>query len=592
MTAVDIIPIEYSGVSDTELSRISTSDIMKHALANLKITEKEGGYVMRYHKFASDFGQPRKSHPSDKNRMNPLMAAYPNLWPYGVGGIKDRRDQSVSFDEHVKWALQYHDRRFRLHHSFMFVAFGIKQKRQALRSAHCQIRRRDFERDEKILGSLTVQDLETAAREEDKGMPITNSKVRTLWKHIYATTGRVIGSNNSRALYRSQIWGTSLYLNPPSIWLTVNPVDIHDPITQIFAGEEIDMDHFVKTVGPNSKQRATNVAKDPYAATMFFHYIIKTMMETLFAIQVTRDRVYSHMGILGKLAAYFGVLEAQGRGSLHIHMILWLTNAPNADEMKDLLQSEDFRDNVVQYIKDNIRAHLDLFGESNIKQMIPLPTLAYSRPPDPKSSTWKEDFQAAEHQIVRSQQVHTCSRNTCLVLDRYSKLVCKRGAPWPLCDEDSIDEDGRWSMKRTYGFINGYNPSISVYMRCNNDIKLLTNGKETKDAAWYFTQYSTKKQGINFNRSALLAKAYLNNEVRNKDIQDLQKKNRLLLFRCFQSLNRQMEYSSQQVVSYLLDQGDVLRSHQYVHFYWSSLANYLSKAYPGEFNKKTYVFVS
>ena len=41
------------------------------------------------------------------------------------------------------------------------------------------------------------------------------------------------------------------------------------------------------------------------------------------------------MGIFGYVGGYFGVVEAQGRGSLHVHMLLWLKYAPNADEFVD-----------------------------------------------------------------------------------------------------------------------------------------------------------------------------------------------------------------------------------------------------------------
>ena len=48
------------------------------------------------------------------------------------------------------------------------------------------------------------------------------------------------------------------------------------------------------------------------------------------------------MGIFGYVSGYFGMVEAQGRGSLHVHMLLWLKHAPNADEMLDLLTQVQF----------------------------------------------------------------------------------------------------------------------------------------------------------------------------------------------------------------------------------------------------------
>ena len=72
---------------------------------------------------------------------------------------------------------------------------------------------------------------------------------------------------------------------------------------------------------------------------IFFRFIIETTLKSLFGIDATKYRVSSEMGLLGVLSAYFGVVEAQGRGCLHVHMLLWLKNAPNADEM---VEKKDF----------------------------------------------------------------------------------------------------------------------------------------------------------------------------------------------------------------------------------------------------------
>ena len=52
-------------------------------------------------------------------------------------------------------------------------------------------------------------------------------------------------------------------LNPPSLWITINPHDLHDPIVQVFAGESINMDEFDKHFGPSKENCAHNIAQDP-----------------------------------------------------------------------------------------------------------------------------------------------------------------------------------------------------------------------------------------------------------------------------------------------------------------------------------------
>ena len=73
---------------------------------------------------------------------------------------------------------------------------------------------------------------------------------------------------------------------------------------------------------------------------------------------------------------------------------------------------------------------------------------------------------------------------------------------------DEIEEDGRWRQKRLYEFVNGYIPGILVNARCNNDGKLLTNGRDTLNILMYTTLYLAKKQGISYNVTAVMAKGY------------------------------------------------------------------------------------
>ena len=339
--------IHALGVTDVELTRTPSSDLMAFALANLNDATKEGGYAVRHGNVPlNDFGETVEG----LGGRNPLAAAFPVLFPYGVGGIEAPRTVKVSLKEHARWALQYHDCRFATHHSFPFVAFVIIQKREAMRSARLQMRRKDFERDAIALASITVADLKKAEVQEGRKELITNSRVRTLQNHVVATNGRVQGSDNAWAQYCGMIWGTCLFLGGPSLWITINPADIHDPVAQVLAGEAIDLDQFNNLLGPEASRRAEVIASNPYAAAEYFDLIIRAVLEELFGIKKKKGHVTSHTGILGGISSYFGMVEAQGRGTLHLHMLMWLIGTPDCDEMAQMLQSEQFREKIRQYI--------------------------------------------------------------------------------------------------------------------------------------------------------------------------------------------------------------------------------------------------
>lgn len=214
-----------------------------------------------------------------------------------------------------------------------------------------------FEREARTVSSITAEKLEQAKSDEEKGLPVSDEAVRTLKKHVYATAAWVSGSDQSRYQLRSQIWSTSTALGPPSLWITINPSDLHDPIAQIFAGEDINMDDFMATLGPDKAKRAKNIADDPYAAAKFFHFMIATILKTLFQIEVTPAQVKSKMGVFGYVTAYFGTVESQGRRTLHLHLLIWLKDVPSPEEIMALLKTEAFRKRVVDFIRANFRAY-------------------------------------------------------------------------------------------------------------------------------------------------------------------------------------------------------------------------------------------
>ena len=581
-----MVPLQISGSVDMDLSGLTASELMTWGLVNLWKEGKEGGYTVRHGRQpVSDFGRPRNGKEPENipghRRANFFEKAFPCLFPYGKGGIEGEQDTLVDFSEHVKWCLRYHDCCFQKHETFPFIAFGIHQCRQVLLSACLQMQRKTFEKDAHILSTIMAETLQRAQQEEEHGQPISDPAVWLLRQHIYATGSRVTGSDQSRYQLRSQVWATSIMLNPPSFWITINPCDLHDQIAQVFAGEKINLDEFDARLGPSKEKQAENIALDPYATAKFFHFIIKTILEMLFGIKVTNQRVHSIPGVFGHVAAHFGVMELQGRESLHLHLLLWLKNAPPMDEMEEFLKDTDFRQRVKDFIKANLHAYLPGFESAeSIKEIPNEVNIAYSHPLNPEIADYEEKVMDLERRVARSKNLHTCEARHCLVPDKRGGLICKRRAPFEKAPEDFIHKNGVWGPKRLYEFMNGWVPSISVNIRCNNNGKLLTNSRETTNVSFYITTYQTKKQGHNFNMSAILVKGFAYHSQRNSYLDSLRDWHRLLLFRLVHTINREQELAAPMVMSYLMGWGDAYCSHHYTTIYWSSFVSKLLKVYP------------
>ncbi|KAF8339932.1 uncharacterized protein EI90DRAFT_2894260, partial [Cantharellus anzutake] len=216
------------------------------------------------------------------------------------------------------FCLKHHSRRFCTHQSFLFVAFGIEQRCQALASAKIQMKRKDFEFDTSMLSQVTIHDLKAASHEEARGIPVSNPRVQRLMKHIRVTASHVMGMDSFHTAIHSQVWSTTLNIkvpkttctnsNTPSIWLTVNPSDIHNPVAQVFVGKEIDLLALDKVLS-NAIDRERAIASNPYAAAKFFQFIIQTMLSTLLGIQVRGHHISRKCGIFGYVQAYIGIVE-------------------------------------------------------------------------------------------------------------------------------------------------------------------------------------------------------------------------------------------------------------------------------------------
>ncbi|KIM85984.1 hypothetical protein PILCRDRAFT_86685 [Piloderma croceum F 1598] len=210
------------------------------------------------------------------------------------------------------------DTRFHLNPSFIFQAFGVLQKRQNIKRHSIPSHRRTF--------TLPVE------------KRIAKFQFQTLWLKLCEDNCQIKGMN----------------------------------VKKVLTSEQIDLDQFDKTLGPDSVQCNRNISADPYAAAKFFHFVIVALLEELFGIKAySKD---SHLikysdGIFGKVASYIGTVKAQGHGALHLHIVVWLVEALTHVQMKEALKSEGFRQKVTSFIKANIRANLDGGDQATVLHM-------------------------------------------------------------------------------------------------------------------------------------------------------------------------------------------------------------------------------
>lgn len=580
-----------------DLSSLSANQLTLWGLYNLWSEGHEGGYMSVYgQEFENDFGERGGSTANPGGTPNYWEKTFPFLFPYGVGGPEAIRPTALSLRDHVQLLLSSCHHRFRLHTSFLFTAFSILQKRDALSSARVQMNRRASSADIALLQQLTPYDLDQARRQEESHQPITNPVVRTLRGHVFGAGRKVAGSNAKRYGFRNEIWSTTVVKGPPNFFVTLNFPDIHDPLTARFAGFSVDLDNFDPNHGPSRAERARYVADDPFACAEYHHFLADAVIKHLFNFSIAGNRVKSGRGVLGELDAIYAVWETQNRGSLHLHLLAWSKSGPTCAEMNEKLQDPTFRRSLEELIDATIRAHFPGFdSREDINAMEKESAVAYSRMPNPASPTFEQEAAAVERRMVRSEQIHNCHSNRCITTNRYGRRVCKRHAPFPTSATTEVKSSGMWVPKRLVSTVVEYNPSISVACRCNNNCKLLTHGKDTLNLSFYITMYPAKKQGKDHNLSALMADTFMYHEghplARYED--SARHDEELLMFRLLHAINGSQSIASQMVVSLLMGWGEVWKSHTYSKVYWTSFIHHLLTAFPAlRSHKSTSVDVS
>ena len=186
----------------------------------------------------------------------------------------------------------------------------------------------------------------------------SNGTLNKLLQHVRTIGGRVMGSAYSRTVLRTRLHALIYNQGLPSIFLTINPADIHSPLVLYFAGVSIDLDNVQTQKMLDTYERAEIVASHPVATAKFFHFLISTILNTLLV-----------GGVLGPIKAYFGTVESQGRGSLHLHLLAWLNHDMKPADLKEKIQDPDFREKLIAYLEDIVKEDLDDFRETHSSDM-------------------------------------------------------------------------------------------------------------------------------------------------------------------------------------------------------------------------------
>ncbi|KAJ6515718.1 hypothetical protein C8R45DRAFT_786531, partial [Mycena sanguinolenta] len=285
-------------------------------------------------------------------------------------------------------------------------------------------------------------------------------------------------------------------------------------------------------------------------------------------------------GVFGKVCVYYGVVEAQGRGSLHIHLLIWLDHGLSPIEIKEMIKDPEF-------LKKAFKWYEDVISHDIPEGTVPYNSAEHAYKSEPVmsrpagTSSGLGFAQDIRNIMENTAQIHSHG-NTCFkYLPKTLKNLkdsdkdCRFQLPRETVKETHLDEDGSMVLKCNNGAVNGYNPIIVATQRCNMDVKLIGSGTMAMAMYSYVGNYVIKTSlDTAFMFSALCAgiKAISDSPPKLDDGQiDMQERSRLLMVKTVNQLIGKRELSAQQVATELMNWPTRYTNRKFPRFYWTRM---------------------
>ncbi|KAH7924614.1 hypothetical protein BV22DRAFT_1012894, partial [Leucogyrophana mollusca] len=350
---------------------------------------------------------------------------------------------------------------------------------------------------------------------------------------------------------------------------------------------------------PNYWEQSVLVAKNPAIAAKFFNLYLKAFISALLGYDPNGEDCEG--GVLGLVKAHYGCVEAQGRGTLHCHMFVWLEGGLDPNEIKKRVLEEgdvQFRDRLLTFLDDSMSNSIpsdpgpEVVVPSTNHHPCSVRGFANGNPANLSEEQLSRARQKDMHHLVTKCQSHIHSA-TCF---KYWK-----GPPEPrecrfdldesnFCAQSLVDENtGELCLRCLDGMVNNFNATMLEVIRCNMDIQFIGSGASAKAILYYITDYITKSQLKTHVAFAALELAVSKLGEYDPAEDDLTVRSKRLLQKCAYAMISHQELSAQQVCSYLMDFEDHFTSHEYRRFYWTSFENYINSIDPSPESESTCV---
>ena len=317
--------------------------------------------------------------------------AFPVQFPTGQNTLDEARRVKLSPSMYFNTRLFCVDTRFARDQSYLFFSQFVTETHMARNSMSIQTRKgKKYTKDGRTISNKMLQD------QEELEQLIQNKEATRFMQPLRGTPAYWEKTlRDLHAMVRQ--------LGKPTFFVTFSAAEMRWPevidIIKAQQGEEGDFSEL------DWNQKCEILRSNPVTVMRLFEKRVDALMT---------DLILSPAEPIGPVEDYFYRVEFQARGSPHIHMLVWIKDAP---EIEDPEHCQDVTDFIDRYINCQM--------------------------PD-------EEADPELHQIVSEVQVHsrkhskTCKKGNVLCRFGFPKLPMEKtiiaSEPWGAVDEDDEDE--------------------------------------------------------------------------------------------------------------------------------------------------------
>lgn len=468
---------------------------------------------------------PRITPINEFDESMPLISsAFPSLFPFGRPDYVHQRLRAVDKFDFIRHLMRHESGIFARHPRFRYVMFNMYMRRKALRTAGFYVSRQN--------GPPPTLDELRAAFLQSTDEPEAARIVSSIIPYAKDMTGTRPFWGSKRAQLNAMI----NQVGCAHIFLTLSAADLH------WADLMRYLPYFEQWEQGNDRQRhelAWAAIRDcPHIVAYWFYrrfqLFLKHVLTPLF-------------GATDHWARY----EWQGRGSMHTHMMLWLANAPDPENL----------------LNEELREYFATVWGFHIVARKPCPDM-----PPPMDGEMPP-MQAADDQIentaeflsklVRRVQTHKCNAYCIRKKKGTDTLMCRFRFPFDLQERPQLKKPEGSSFWRLYPQrdatdqnINQYDATCLLGWLANIDIAPCTGAEALMQ---YLSKYCSKAEKASISYQSMLETiiSRLPDESRNPQLSAVCK--------FLNSLIAERDWSAQEV-SFLLEGGPLVSCSRTVRY--------------------------